>query len=369
MNREQEVFHKEQRLHQLMAETGLDGILLKKQANFSWLTAGGCNRVGIATETGMTSLLITRDSRYIIANRVEMPRMLNEENLAALDFQPLEYEWDIDAELALLRKVMPNLDKVGVDMPFGGLRNLDDAIKKLRYSLTDSEVERYRFLGEKLSAAFEKVMLGIRPGDRECEIAGRFAEDLWRDEIDPTAVLIAADERIYAYRHPIPTRKPVERYVLACINARYKGLVTSITRLAHFGQPSPELSQQFQRNLTIENRMIAATRVGRSMSEVFQTALSAYREFGYPEEWRRLHQGGAMGYYSRDLKVTAATVEIIQENQAFCWNPSITGTKTEDGFIATSAGPLMITQPVFYPTVTQEIGGISFRRSGILIVD
>jgi Xaa-Pro aminopeptidase len=369
MNREQEVCHKEQRLHQLMAETGLDGILLKKQANFSWLTAGGCNRVGIATETGMTSLLITRDSRYIIANRVEMPRMLNEENLAALHFQPLEYEWDADAELAQLQKVLPNLDKVGVDMTFGGLCNIDDAIKKLRYSLTNSEVDRYRFLGEKLSAAFEKVMLRIRPGDRECEIAGRFAEDLWCDEIDPTAVLIAADERIYAYRHPIPTRKPVECYVLACINARYKGLITSITRLAHFGQPSPELMQQFQCNLTIENRMIAATRVGRPMSEVFQTALSSYREFGYAKEWQRLHQGGAMGYYSRDIKVTAATTDIIRENQAFCWNPSITGTKTEDGFIATKSGPLMITQPVFYPKVTQEIGGISFCRAGMLIID
>ena len=89
MNQQEEMIHKEQRLHRLMEEIGLDGILLKKQANFSWLTGGGCNRVGIATETGMTSLLITRNSRYVIANRVEMPRMLMEEDLAALNFEPL----------------------------------------------------------------------------------------------------------------------------------------------------------------------------------------------------------------------------------------------------------------------------------------
>ena len=369
MNLQNEIIHKEQRLHRLMEETGLDGILLQKQANFSWLTGGGCNRVGIATETGMTSLLITRNSRYVIANRVEMPRMLTEEKLADLNFQPLEYEWDADAETALIEKILPDVGKVGVDMPFGALPNLDALIKRLRYSLTANEVERYKFLGEKLSAAFEKVMLGIRPGDRECEIAGRFAADLWRDEIDPTAVLIAADERVYSYRHPIPTQKPVKRYVLACINARYKGLITSITRLVHFGPPATELTRQFLHNLEIENRMIAATRVGVPMSDVFRTALSAYRQFGYPDEWRLLHQGGAMGYYSRDIKVTSTTADIVQENQAFCWNPSITGTKTEDGFIATSQGPIMITHPVHYPKVEQEIGGIFFNRPGMFIID
>ena len=369
MNRQEETIHKEQRLHRLMEETGLDGILLKKQANFSWLTGGGCNRVGIATETGMTSLLITRNSRYVIANRVEMPRMLTEEKLAELNFQPLEYKWDADAETALIEKILPDMGKVGVDMPFGVFPNMDPLIKRLRYSLTANEVERYKFLGEKLSVAFEKVMLGIRPGDRECEIAGRFAADLWQDEIDPTAVLIAADERVYSYRHPIPTQKPVRRYVLACINARYKGLITSITRLVHFGQPAPELTRQFLYNLEIENRMIAATRVGAPMSDAFQAALSAYRQFGYPDEWRLLHQGGAMGYYSRDIKVTSATAEIVQENQAFCWNPSITGTKTEDGFIATSQGPVMITHPVHYPKVEQEIDGILFIRPGILIAE
>ena len=115
--------------------------------------------------------------------------------------------------------------------------------------------------------------------------------------------------------------------------------------------------------------MIAATRVGSPMSDVFQTALSAYRQFGHPDEWRLLHQGGAMGYYSRDIKVTSATADIVQENQAFCWNPSITGTKTEDGFIATSQGPVMITHPVYYPKVEQEIDGIVFNRPGILIAE
>jgi Xaa-Pro dipeptidase len=365
----EEVLLKEKRLHQLMDEEGLDGILLKKQPNFSWFTAGGCNRVGMATETGVTTLLVTRTARFVIANKIEMQRMLLEEELENLGFQPLEFEWYVDREAELVQSIVPNLSRVGADMEFAGTRPMDGNIKKLRYSLTANEVDRYRFLGEKLSIAFENVMLGIRPGDKECEIAGRFGPELWKDQIDLTGILVAADERISSYRHPLPTQKIVNRCVLASVNARYKGLITSLTRMVHFGQPAPKLANQFEQNLEIENRMIAATEIGKPMAAVFETALAGYRRSGFPQEWKLHHQGGSMGYYGRDIKVTSETKDTVQENQAFCWNPTITGTKTEDGFIATSRGPVMISHPVVFPQIEQQINGLLFVRPGMLVVD
>ena len=115
--------------------------------------------------------------------------------------------------------------------------------------------------------------------------------------------------------------------------------------------------------------MIAATQVGKPMKDGFAAALAAYREFGVPEEWRLHHQGGSTGYFSRDIKVTDQTPDIVQENQAFCWNPTITGTKTEDGFIATTQGPVMISHPVVFPTVRQEVAGIQLVRPGMLVVE
>ncbi len=56
----------------------------------------------------------------------------------------------------------------------------------------------------------------------------------------------------------------------------------------------------------------------------------------------------------------------VQENQAFTWNPSITGTKSEDTILATSKGPEMITRPILYPTLSMEVEGISFIRPAIL---
>jgi multiple sugar transport system permease protein len=222
---------------------------------------------------------------------------------------------------------------------------------------------------EKLSAAAEKVMLSIRPGDRECEIAGRVGPELWRHMIDPTAIMVAADERISLYRHPIVTDRMVKRHVMLSVNARYKGLITTITRMLHFGRPADKLAAQFRANNEVECRMIAATRPGAPMKAAFDAALAAYKEFGYENKWQLHHQGGAMGYYARDVKVTARTTENVTENQAFCWNPSITGTKTEDGFIATAAGPLMITRPVIYPSIKTAAGGVEFVRPGMLVID
>ncbi|MDT8899882.1 M24 family metallopeptidase [Anaeroselena agilis] len=369
MNRSEEVDTKHRRLAAMMAANGYSAVLLKKQPNFSWFTAGGRNMVGMATELGVASLLVTREARYCIANRIEAARMMDEEGLAGLGFELLEYGWHEDREAELVARVAGGLGSVAADTDFASCRNADGEIRKLRYSLTESEIERYLFLGAKLSAAIEKVMFSIRPGDRECEIAGRIGPELWKDLIDPTAIMVAADERIYRYRHPIATDRTVKRYVMVALNARYKGLITAVTRMLHFGRPDAKLAKQFRDNNEVECRMIAATKPGSPAVAAFDAALAAYREFGFADEWLLHHQGGAMGYYGRDYKVTAGTTEIVAENQAFCWNPTITGTKTEDAFIATAGGPLMITGPVSYPRIASSVGGVDFVRPGLLVID
>jgi Xaa-Pro dipeptidase len=56
----------------------------------------------------------------------------------------------------------------------------------------------------------------------------------------------------------------------------------------------------------------------------------------------------------------------VQENQAFTWNPSLPGTKSEDTVLASSRGLEMITRPVLYPIVSMTVEGIPFSRLAIL---
>ena len=58
------------RLYGIMDQRGLDAIYLKRQDNFSWLTCGGINYVGLG-EMGNVGLLVTRDNLYAITNHIE----------------------------------------------------------------------------------------------------------------------------------------------------------------------------------------------------------------------------------------------------------------------------------------------------------
>ena len=60
---------------------------------------------------------------------------------------------------------------------------------------------------------------------------------------------------------------------------------------------------------------------------------------------------------------------IIQENQCYCYQPVIDGTKVEDAFINTPEGPLMVTKPKSFPKVVTTIGDVTIESPGLLIIE
>jgi Xaa-Pro aminopeptidase len=365
MAREDEIREKERRVRDLMAAKGLQGLLLKRQASFSWMTAGGLNLVGIAMEAGASSLLITADSKFVISNNIEGPRMAEEEGLGAQGFIPVSFPWYEDRE-AFLVKETAGKGLVGCDVPFADTVMLADEIARLRYSLTPEEVERYRWLGKKVSRALEKTLMKVKRGEKEAAVVGRLCRELWKDRIDPVTLMAAADDRVFRFRHPIPTERRIEKYLMVSVNARKWGLIVSLTRFVHFGKMPAALKEKYRTNVFIDCTFMAATRPGVPAREVFGKGIEAYRKQGYPDEWKLHHQGGSIGYSGRDYRVNLDTPDIIRENQAFTWNPSITGTKSEDTILAAPEGPEMITGPALFPTLTVEVEGIRFVRPDVL---
>ena len=124
--------------------------------------------------------------------------------------------------------------------------------------------------------------------------------------------------------------------------------------------------KQFSDNVFIECSMIAATRPGVVTSEIFNKTCRLYDELGYKDEWKLHHQGGAIDYDIRNYICTSESKDIVQKNQAFCWNPSISGTKSEDAFIAKEEGFMFITKPMIFPALKIEIDGVEFIRPNML---
>ncbi len=353
-------------MREFLGARGFKGLLLKRQANFSWMSCGGLNAVGIATDMGSTSVLILEDAKYVISNNIEARRMIEEEGLAHQGFLLEEFPWHQDREEEIVRELLGD-GRLASDVPFPGAQAIPEEIGRLRYSLTPDEVERYKWLGQRVSALLERVLQETRPGEKECEVVGRLAHELWKERIDFVTLMAAADERIYRFRHPIPSERPIERYFMLSVNARKWGLIVSLTRFVHFGRVPEELRARYKANVHVDCVFMAGTRPGIQAREVLLRGMEAYRQVGYPEEWKLHHQGGALGYTGRDYRANLQTQELIQENQPFTWNPSITGTKSEDTILATKEGPVMITHPVSYPSLELQVEGVSFLRPDILV--
>jgi Xaa-Pro dipeptidase len=360
-----EIKEKERRVRTFLQSKGLKALLLKSQANFSWMTCGGLNLVGINTEVGATSLLITEDSKYVISNNIEAPRMIDEEGMEKQGFILKIFPWYEDQEVSVVRELVGE-SSFGSDVSFQNAMVVADDVATLRYSLTPEEQERYRWLGERVSSALEKTLMKTKKGEKESEVVARLCREIWKDRIDPVTLMAAADDRVFKFRHPIPTERKIEKYLMVSVNARKWGLIVSLTRFVHFGRLPRELKKKYEVNVFIDCTFMAHTRPGVPVKEVLQKGIDAYREKGYPEDWKLHHQGGSIGYTGRDYRVNFRTPDMVRENQAFTWNASITGTKSEDTILATSKGPEAITHPIFYPTLSMTVANISFTRPAIL---
>jgi Xaa-Pro aminopeptidase len=135
----------------------------------------------------------------------------------------------------------------------------------------------------------------------------------------------------------------------------------------NFGPLDRDLEQRHRAVTQVDAAFLAATRPGNTVGAAFRSGLDAYATTGFPDEWRLHHQGGPTGYAGRDYRANAEGEAVIQENQAFAWNPSIAGTKSEDTILATATGPEVLSLTPDLPSLYVETGDFRIERSAILI--
>jgi Xaa-Pro aminopeptidase len=349
----EELAEKHRRVGEFLRQHGLEGVLLATLGNFAWITGGRRNQVGATTEVGPAAILVTRDAQYLVTDEVEAPRLLQEE-LQGRDIGTLIYPWYQTDPAEAVRRRLPG--RVAVDHTVPGLDALPPEFAELRWSLTQEEIARYRWLGEHAGLAMTLALFHLRPGLTEQQIAGMLAEMLISFGIQPTVLLVAADERMAQFRHPLSTERTVKQSAMLVVGARRWGLIASLTRLVHFGEPDAELRRRHLAVAGVDAAFMRATQPGAVAGEIFKAGMAAYAAHGYPDEWERLHQGGATGYAGREYRATPMTSHRVRNNQAFAWNPSIAGTKSEDTSLVTAAGIEVVTTTPDLPHI--EVGGL-----------
>jgi Xaa-Pro dipeptidase len=342
----------------------LDGVLLRTRSNFAWATGGGDNHIVNTTELGVADLLILSDRMYCITTRMEAARIRDEE-LAGFGCEFVTPEWYEGTDEAILQLCAGKA--VGADVWFHHLPNVASELAQIRSTLTGEEMERYRQLGQTAAKALEATCRELRRGWTEHEIAAHLAAKLLREGINPQVLLVATDERIFRYRHPIPTEKQLDRYAMLVLCAEKGGLVANATRFVHFGDLAPELVENKRKLAEIEVAMIAATRPGAKLADILQRGIEAYKRAGYPDDWRLLHQGGPSGYAPREFLVGPGETGVVRAQQAYAWNPSIRGIKMEDTFLVHEEEIEFITHTGEWVYMEAASEGRTYLRPDILI--
>jgi Xaa-Pro aminopeptidase len=354
---------KQERIRALLTQNELDALLLQNASSFAWATCGRSSYINTASTTGLASLLITPKNRYVICNNIEATRLEQEEGLKEQGWDFRVGPWHAAekhvAELTRGRRL-------GADGPHPGAADLSLALGRERATLTPEEGERFRVLSQSCAEAMDEAIRAVRPGQTEFEIASLLAQAAERRGAQAIVNLIASDERIYSFRHPLPTGKKLEKYAMLVLCGRRWGLVSSLTRLVHFGRLPGELRRKVEATAQVDATLIAATRPGRTLGQVFQKGIEAYGATGYPDEWQLHHQGGPAGYEPRESIATPLSTEVVVQGQVYAWNPSITGTKSEDSVLIGDTGNEVLTEIDGWPAMSVYAGDREIKRPAIL---
>jgi Xaa-Pro aminopeptidase len=356
---------KQQSIRALLERTHLDALVLQNVSSFAWATCGAAAYVNSATTPGIATLLITPTSRHLVTNNIEATRLKHEEKLVEQGWEFHVSPWYATDET--LTKLGGGL-MLGADGAFPGALDLSTEVGRLRTQLTPQEGERYRLLCTLCAEAMDTAARSLKPGQSEHEIAARLGYEAQRRGAQPIVNLIATDERIFSFRHPLPTTKTLERYAMLVLCGRRWGLVASITRLVHFGPMPDEVRRKSEAVARIDATMMTATRPGKTLGEIFGQIRAAYAEAGFADEWQLHHQGGLTGYEPREFIAVPDSPEMVRQGQAFAWNPSITGAKSEDTILVGESDNEVMTAIQDWPSIPVAIDGREILRPAILEV-
>jgi len=361
-----DVYEKDQRLRSFMDERGFDAIVLTLRSNFSWWTGGGDNHVLLSSEYGCAPALITKKAKYLIAHPMDGPRIMQEE-IAGQGFEMVLHPWYEPDRGEVIRRVAGK-GRLACDAPFPGADNVAEDILRLHYPFTATEVERCRVLASESALCFAEVASSVRPGEQELDIAARLISAFASRHIQTEVVIVAADDRISSYRHPIPTSRRVEKTVLLHAVAQKWGLHCNVSRMVALGGIPGNLARIHRAACYIEAVNAAHSRPGVMFPDLLAKVKEAYAEVGYPEEWKAHFVGGPTGYVILHPAAMLDSSWTVSERQPMGHLATIAGTKVEELIMVTPEETSVLSNSDGWPLLKFDINDQHIELPDVLLI-
>lgn len=344
-----EAEHKRSIALEAAAAAGRAAIVATSSPTVRWLLCGRGRPVSASAAEADYAVLLVDGHAYAVHPDIEASRVKEDERLEELGFEPVSFPWHEGREPTVAR-LLDGKEALAGD-------ELEAAIAPSRRSLTDVERDRYRLAGKDAAAALVACLERLRPEQTEIDTAAELAHQARLRGFFPPVVLVAGERRQKVHRHPLPTSDKLGAHALLAVTAEREGLHVSLTRIVSFGAAFPELVRVVAASAAVDAAMLSASRPSRTLGDVFAAAADAYAAEGFPDEWRRHHQGGLTGYQGREVFAVPGEATPIPASCAVAWNPSVTGGgKSEDTALVTSEGVEVITRTPELPEL--ELAGL-----------
>jgi antitoxin VapB len=324
-------------------------------ATVRWLLCGRGRPVSASGPEADYTIVLAGGRSAVLFPDIEASRVEAEERFEELGYEPVPFPWheSRDGEVAALVE--------GARVLAG--EALETALAPARWTLLEPERLRYREAGAAAAAAVVRALDRLSPETVEGDVAAELSFQCRRRGFFPPVVLVAGAERQGVHRHPLPTDAPLGRHALLAVTAERGGLHVSLTRIVSFGPPPAELERLVRATAEVDAAVLAASRPGRTLGEVFALLDETYARLGFPAEWRRHHQGGLTGYKGREVFAVPGEPTPIPESAAVAWNPSITGgAKSEDTALVSASGVEVVTRTPDLPELSVD----GLARPGIV---
>ncbi len=360
MDRETDVLRKLELLRKYMDRRKVGGILLSRVDNFAWITSGGRSYITLSDKVGIASVLVTQTGAYVFAKNPEFERLKRDELPGG--FEVIEYPWFEDLDSHIRRVLDP------ATLLREGDGELDTLLLKLRVMLSEYEEQRYREVGERTAAALQRGMMRLTPEMTERDAVGVIGAELSREGLDVPLILVFGDESRTLYRHNLPRDVLLGDRCFVSVCAKMHGLVVSATRSVEFSRDEA-FEVQHRTNALIDAEILHLSLRMQRFTDIFAGIVEVYERYGYPGEWRLHHQGGLAGYNTRELVATPSADLDVVDGMPFAWNPTVSGTKSEDTYIRRGGEMRLLSVDPHggWPYLEFEVGGVLYRRPDVLL--
>lgn len=343
---------KQERVAQVLADLGCEGVILLMPAHVAWFT-GGMNVRGLIADNERPGVYTNGRQRWLLCSNIDTQRLFDEE-LDGLGFQLKEWQWGTGRAVLLGELVAGK--KFATDRPFPNMPLVNDALRPEMRPLTPFEQELYRDLGKIVAHALEATARNITRGETEHEAAGHLAHRLVRKGAEAVAVSVAADGRGERFRRTGSTDARVERYCTLQVTGSRDGLYVTASRTVWFGKPDDGFRTAFEAATRVSAVYRSLTRPDESLGTAGEAGRRVLANTAYEYDWRHSQPGYGAGRFPAEELRRLGQDERFAPGWPVVWQARVGPAAVVDTAVVTDRGPDPVTPPEVWPFKRIKIG-------------